>query len=496
MKVCPKCRTLYLNDELFCTKDGEKTNTADSGHEQAGLIGTSVGNYKITALIGEGGMGRVYRAEHPALGRTVAIKVLNSEYAKRIESVERFFLEAKAINKIGHDNIIDVLDFGQLPDSSPYYVMEFLQGSTLTEYMERHNPSSIAAAAEIIYPVLIALQAAHEENIIHRDLKPDNIFLAEKKRNVKIVKLLDFGVAKLLDTKATNYKTRTGAIVGTPFYMSPEQVTGGDVEIDARADVYSAGLIFYEMLTGKPAFDGKTVLDIFQKRLTENPIPPQTHRPEIPEALSALVLSSIERDRKKRIQSASEFANRLEEVARQNGFPLSKSLLHENTTKSLAAISVLEEKTAIADYAAIAARKKEASTPSPEPVRQDNDLKRTTLTRSSGELHPPKPNNKKLYIAAGGLAAGGLLAIFAMSGGAPKPTVQTISPKIVITQPASEPATEPVVEQPTSTAVITDPIIDPLLEDTKKTDPKKLDPKKTNTKKGPNLKGKLDGFNK
>jgi serine/threonine protein kinase len=495
MQVCPKCRTLYFNQEPFCPKDGEKTVSSEQAAEKADLIGTSVGNYKITALLGEGGMGKVFKAEHPTLGRTVAIKVLHAEYARRIESVERFFNEAKAVHKIGHDNIIDVLDFGQLPDSSPYYVMEYLDGCTLTEYMSKYPELPIAAACEVMFPVLSALQAAHDEGIIHRDLKPDNIFIAEKRRGNTVVKLLDFGVAKLLDTKSTNYKTRTGAIIGTPFYMSPEQVSGGDLEIDARADVYAVGLIFYELLTGQAPFIGNTILDIFQKRLTENATPPHKLRPEIPESLSKLVMASIERNRDKRIQTASEFSKRLDEIANKAGFTITKSLV-SGSAPIIPTLPTPAETKNKHDLALL----RGAPTVTPNPVDDDPkisldavtviakiDLKKSTLTRSTGELTvAPPQNNKKVFYWLGAGIAASLVFLFLLVSN--EPSKATTSKQIVIDITPPTPATVPVVTvtpQSTSAPVETTPA-----DENPKTGKKgKKDPKNTEIDLQKKLKG-------
>ena len=310
MRVCPSCQSRYLGDDPFCSKDGQSTIEADPNIRFDPLIGSNVGNYKITGLLGEGGMGAVYKAEHPSIGRTVAIKVLRGEYAYRQDTIERFFNEARAVNQIRHENIVDIIDFGLLNDQRPYFIMEYLEGCDLDGHLRKRGATSLTEALDIMMPVLSALQAAHDENIIHRDLKPENIFLYERKHGGRVVKLLDFGIAKLLDAKEQFHKTNTGSIIGTPAYMSPEQAAGRK-DIDHRADVYAAGIILYELLVGEPPFDGDTALEIVHKQWKEKPPPPRSKRPDLPEEFEQIIYAALEKDRDKRIQSASQFALRL-----------------------------------------------------------------------------------------------------------------------------------------------------------------------------------------
>jgi serine/threonine protein kinase len=310
MRVCPNCQSRYLGDDPFCSKDGQATIEADPNIRFDPLIGSSVGNYKITELLGEGGMGAVYKAEHPSIGRTVAIKVLRGEYAYRQDTIERFFNEARSVNQIRHENIVDIIDFGLLSDQRPYFVMEYLEGRDLDVYLRKRGATSLTESLDIMMPVLSALQAAHDEGIIHRDLKPENIFLYERKHGGRVVKLLDFGIAKLLDAKEQFHKTNTGSIIGTPAYMSPEQAAGRK-DIDHRADVYAAGIILYELLVGEPPFDGDTALEIVHKQWKAKPPPPRAKRPDLPEEFEQIIYAALEKDRDKRIQSALQFALRL-----------------------------------------------------------------------------------------------------------------------------------------------------------------------------------------
>jgi eukaryotic-like serine/threonine-protein kinase len=203
-------------------------------------VGSTVGNYVVRSKIGEGGMGSVYMAEHPLIGRRVAIKAIHAEYARNPEAVSRFFTEAQAVNKIGHPNIIDVTDFGQSPDGDCYFIMEFLQGESLAGRLKRGR-MTLAEVLQICAQISDALAASHGMGILHRDLKPDNVFLVQRGHERNFVKVLDFGLAKLTgtDQDKVSHKTKIGAVMGTPYYMAPEQCQGRP-DIDGRADIYAS----------------------------------------------------------------------------------------------------------------------------------------------------------------------------------------------------------------------------------------------------------------
>ena len=213
-------------------------NAAHTGADT--LIGQTIGNYQVTQKIGEGGMGSVYLAEHPHIGKRVALKVLHTEYASNQEVVSRFFNEAKAVNDIGHPNIVDVLDYGvlhgQRGERFVYFIMEFLAGQTLSQLMRSEGPFSQERAIAIAYQAADALAASHRCGIVHRDLKPDNIIVSQRGRERDFVKLLDFGIAKLTTEIPGSQRTRTGVVMGTPSYMSPEQCEGKG-RIDQRTDI-------------------------------------------------------------------------------------------------------------------------------------------------------------------------------------------------------------------------------------------------------------------
>jgi serine/threonine-protein kinase len=262
------------------------------------------GKYRIARLIGEGGMGSVYEGENTFIRRRVAIKVLHA-HSVSPETVMRFEREAQAAGCIGSDHILEVLDLGSLPNGDRFMVMEFLDGETLGARMSkgRMDPVQVVSLAR---QVLIGLQAAHTANIVHRDLKPDNIFiLREKAGRADFAKIIDFGISKFNALGGDMSMTRTGAVMGTPYYMSPEQAQGTQ-GIDGRSDVYSLGVIMYEALAGAVPFDGDTFNELMFKIVLSNPRPLQQVAPHLDPQLVALVERAMSRSLEGRFQSAEE----------------------------------------------------------------------------------------------------------------------------------------------------------------------------------------------
>jgi serine/threonine-protein kinase len=284
------------------------------------LIGKSIGNYQIKAKLGEGGMGAVYLGEHPLIGKRVAVKVLLEELAAKEDIVQRFFTEAKVVTDIGHQNIVDIVDFGKVrldpaAAETVYFVMEFLDGESLAARLRRTG-LSVAETLHVMKQCCSALQASHSKGIVHRDLKPENIYLCTRGTDKNFVKILDFGIAKLTGDggMGQSHKTRTGLVIGTPAYMSPEQCEGKG-HIDHRSDVYSMGVVMYELLTGRVPFPGDGFGEILVAHLTKTPDPPSTLNPDIKPEIEALVLHAIEKDKNRRFQSMDEFVRALEDPA-------------------------------------------------------------------------------------------------------------------------------------------------------------------------------------
>ncbi|MBW2276084.1 MAG: serine/threonine protein kinase [Deltaproteobacteria bacterium] len=268
------------------------------------------GKYRLTTLLGKGGMGSVYRGQHVVIGKLVAVKFLHAEFAGSEEVVKRFYREAQAAAAIGHDGIIDVMDVGIAPTGEPYLVMEFLEGESLADLLIRAGPLDASAAVGIFEPALQALQAAHAKNIVHRDLKPENIFLQHREGAPPRVKLIDFGISKITAGPGGEKLTQTGSVMGTPAYMSPEQARGS-TELDHRADIYSMGVILYEMLTGRLPFEGENFTEIIISILTEEPIPPREAHAEFPPDAEEVLLRSLIKDPAGRYGTALEFAEAL-----------------------------------------------------------------------------------------------------------------------------------------------------------------------------------------
>jgi eukaryotic-like serine/threonine-protein kinase len=280
-------------------------------------IGTTIADrYKVLSKLGEGGMGVVYLAEHVFIEKKVAVKILSEDFARKGDLVARFMQEAKAASKIGHENIIDITDFGETATGSVFFVMEFLDGRDLAHHIRDEGSMSLPRVRYIMNQLCRALGAAHTKGIIHRDLKPENIYLIEREGRIDFVKVLDFGIAKVssLDEGGSRL-TRTGMIFGTPEYMSPEQARGD--RPDHRVDIYAAGCILYEMLTGDVPFHAETFMGVLTKHMFEAPEPPTVRAPQagISPELEAVVLKALHKDRDQRFQSMKEMALALEQSA-------------------------------------------------------------------------------------------------------------------------------------------------------------------------------------
>jgi serine/threonine-protein kinase len=273
------------------------------------IIGHRINNYEVQHLIGEGGMGAVYIAQHTVIGRKAAIKVLRREFSEDAGLVSRFMNEARAAAAIGHPNIVDVVDVGNLPDGNPYMMMEFLVGEDLSKRLAKGR-IPLETAVQIALQAASAIGAAHDKGIVHRDLKPENLFLVPDPTTPgrDRVKVLDFGIAKLRgDLTGGSVKTKTGSLLGTPQYMSPEQCRGIPDGIDHRSDIYSFGIILYEMMCGAPPFVSEGLGDILLMHLTQLPDPPTMRNPELPEWMEKILLKALEKNSSDRFQSMAEF---------------------------------------------------------------------------------------------------------------------------------------------------------------------------------------------
>ena len=398
------------------------------------VAGAIVGEYRVEKKIGEGGMGAVYSAMHPLIGKRAAIKVISSALGTDASAVNRFVQEARSVNQIGHPNIVDVFAFGELPDGRNYFVMEYLQGESLAERIER-TAMPLGDAIEILDQVADALEAAHEKQIVHRDLKPDNVYLAAVRGGRTMVKLLDFGIAKLSAPEGGVQKTRTGMMMGTPGYLSPEQARGKNV--DHRTDVYALGCMVFEIVCGRLPFVADNAMDIVLMHMTAPPPRASEIWPDIPPPLDELLARMLEKE--------AEARPSLPEVRAVFAELVTSGLVTLNSGRGVA-------------FGSGISRLQTGQTPMPgAQVRPTGMIAVGTqpATQAPGTTPPglsaaavTPPPRSKTGLVAGVLAAvvlvGGAGAFFAMQGG-DAPAAPTPAPvaAAVATPPPPEPVKPP-----------------------------------------------------
>ena len=351
------------------------------------------GRYRILRVLGEGGMGAVYAAEHVEIGKGVAVKILHPQYSRQQDLVERFRREARAASRIGHPHIVQVTDFGTTEDGCAYFVMEHLDGIDLADVLSQDGVLDPTRACQIDVQICRALEAAHVAGIIHRDLKPENIFLVARDGRADFVKVLDFGIARSLGTDSHRL-TNPGIAMGTPEYMAPEQALGGPA--DRRSDIYSVGALLYEMVTGTPPHgDGE---DVSPQRKQEPPRPPRALRPDLPEELERIILRALERDPAKRHQRMSALEYDLTKTLWGRPRAVADLLgLREPEARGEDSGAIRDR--AVADEGSAAAALAATAPAAPEAVRSDGGAQ-------SGQPARPEPARPARAHPPGGAALG------------------------------------------------------------------------------------------
>jgi serine/threonine-protein kinase len=332
--LCIRCGKVCQQEERHCRACGGLIIDELSRLR----LGTNVGNYRLLAIIGRGGMGTVYKGEHIYIGRPVAVKILHQQFARYEEAVKRFLREARAASQINHPNIVDVTDFGPTADGGVYFVMEYIDGESLEDFIAKSSPVPLHRAINVVNQLAMALASAHALGVVHRDLKPENIMLTrrpgrrdlvkhlddsdrwvvEREEFYDLVKILDFGIAKVLEPELFGPvvqqpgRTMAGAVFGTPEYMSPESAEGKTV--DHRSDIYSVGVIFYDLLVGHVPFEAVEAKDVMWKQIHEAPTPPRRARPdaEVTDAAERLIMRTLAKNPADRPQTMDEFRRELQ----------------------------------------------------------------------------------------------------------------------------------------------------------------------------------------
>jgi eukaryotic-like serine/threonine-protein kinase len=454
-KTCPVCSTTYPDTDAFCPKDGS-TLRLDEG--SASLVGSVIADrYLVSKLLGEGGMGQVYLAGHVRLPQQAAIKVLHSSMVQDSGAIARFNREAANAARIEHERVARVFDFGETSDGLVYLAMEFVPGRTLRELLEEAGRLEPTRAANILYQVAEGLDAAHRINIVHRDLKPDNVLVMTDEQGLDKCKVVDFGIAKALndsDSKKTQL-TQVGAIIGTPEYMSPEQVLGE--AIDARSDVYALAVVAFHLLTGALPFSASTPERTLTARLISKPLTLREAAPEIewPESLQQAFNQALEGDPAERTPTALIFAETLVSAVEEwtgrgvlrGRTPMSVNIVPTPSVARLVSEAAAEHTlrkaqtvVAAAPPSAVAAANKAAAQTAASPAPA------AAPAVSSPSAAPAKRSPVALVGALVAVAA--VVAFFVLKGGG-EASVASTSPDATTTTdaaPAAQPGPSPVGE--------------------------------------------------
>ena len=309
MKYCPVCERKYPDDVSACEHDGVTLKTTAVVEDP--LLGKTIrGKYRVVKKLGAGGMGAVYLAEQLSIGRRVALKVLQREFAMNDEFIKRFHQEARLVGSLNHRHVITIYDFDQADDGSLFIAMEYVEGRNLKSIIHE-GPLKLSRALRFAVQIAEGLSAAHRAGVIHRDIKPENIMILQ---GLEEVRVMDFGISRLRDTETLDRLTRPGMIMGTPAYMAPEQIEGH--EVDEKSDIYAFGVVLYEMLTGETPFKAPTPTALLMKHIKELPVPLRQLRADVPGGVEHLVMQTLEKQPERRQSAMEEIAIELRRIER------------------------------------------------------------------------------------------------------------------------------------------------------------------------------------
>ena len=428
MKYCSSCNAKYDDSVSFCSIDGEVLEA-----DPASIVNTVLdGQYQMEALLGRGGMGAVYRARHILLGDTVAIKVLPPEVRTNAEWLRRFRREGQAARRFRHPNSVTVYDLRTSADGTIYMVMEYVEGHTLDHELKTRGRLTAAEALEILTPIMSVLDTAHAMGVVHRDLKPENIMIGKApEKGAPVVKLLDLGIAKMREIAGDNggntALTMAGQVLGTPYYMSPEQ--WGEIprdenpEIDGRADIYSLGLVFYEMISGRRPFAGNTLHELRREHVTTTPKPLCEVASGVPLGFSEAIQRATAKDRGDRQDTASQLANELRAG-------LTTAVQPPALPEDLAETVALNRVDTKSDVNAPTVLTVDSTPTSPEAKRATPTAAPTVVERRKPEPAPAKPGDRNVSDATVAESAGMASSVTAIPS-APGPAVpQPVAPSI------------------------------------------------------------------
>jgi serine/threonine protein kinase/formylglycine-generating enzyme required for sulfatase activity len=314
MKACPQCGKIYDDAASVCADDNSRLTTLSTAANDQFVGRLLDGRYRLLQKIGEGGMGCIYRSVHTEMGRTCAIKLLTAVSPGKEDALARFKREAKMASRIDNAHAVTIYDFGAAEDGTMFLAMEFIDGKPLSKVIAAERPLSAERVVHITSQIAEGLAAAHAMEIVHRDLKPDNIMVTHKGGETDYVKVLDFGIAKTVADDSGDHLTKTGFVLGTPVYMSPEQLLGE--KLDPRSDIYSLAIIVYEMLSGRLPFEGENPQAVMMKRILSEPIRLRTLAPHVSDSIERVVMEGLERDRQRRTPTVEAFAAELRSALR------------------------------------------------------------------------------------------------------------------------------------------------------------------------------------